>query len=136
MRKNIFSVIFEGVAFLKKLKNICQVNAFDLFFHLVYFLKCYVHVVCSKNAAKNIFPIFFAIFALFKLQKALILVFLFQKCHQNGYWMLLTYISFILIKRDLFLFLFFWIFLQILNDISNSSIFRPICVYNFFCNLE
>ena len=31
-----------------------------------------MHVVCSKIGAENIFPHFLAIFALFKLQKALI----------------------------------------------------------------
>ena len=36
------------------------------------------------------------------------------------------------IKKISIFILFFWIFLQILKDISNPSKFRPICVYIFF----
>ena len=96
----------------------------------------FFNVLCMSFLPKLTLNFIFCIFQRFlhflNLQRALFLVFLKQMCHQNGYWMLLTYIVFILSKKDLFSFSFFWIFLLILKDIPNSSIFRPILVYDFF----
>ena len=71
--------------------------------------------------------IFFHIFQQFFNFLIYIRALFFQICHQNGYWMCLTYILFYFIlflsKKDLFSFLFFGCFFQILEDISNSSVF-------------
>ena len=90
----------------------------------------FFNVLCMSFLPKLTLNFFFCIFQQFlhflNLQRAFFLVFLFQICHQNGYWMLLTYMVFILGKKDLFSFNIFWIFLLILKDIPNSSIFLPI----------
>ena len=62
-----FSDKFEKCNIRKVRKNILQLIAFDLIFHLVYIFMSFGHVVYCKIDAKNIFPHFLTIFALFKL---------------------------------------------------------------------
>ena len=63
----LFSDKFEKCNIRKVRKNIPQWIAIDLIFNLVYIFLSFEHVVYSKIDAKNIFPHFFMIFALFKL---------------------------------------------------------------------
>ena len=95
-----------------------------------------MHFVPSKIDAENNFCHFLAIFALFKLQKGIIFgIFILDMLPK----LLLDALNIHVIylgKKDLFSFSFFYLFLLILKDIPNSSIFRPILIYNFFFNFH
>ena len=72
-----FWIDFEGCGILKKTKTyMWTISVWSpLSFGVIFY--CFVYVISSKTDAQNIFSQILAIFALFKLQKALLLVFLF-----------------------------------------------------------
>ena len=64
----LFGMNLERCGILKKQKDICKINAFDLLYHLVYFLKCFLHVLSSKIDGENIYPHSLAILHSLKFQ--------------------------------------------------------------------
>ena len=97
------------------------------------FICCnFYNVLCMSYLPKlgyKYFSIFQRFLPSLGYKRTLLLVCLFQIWHQNGYWVLLTNMLFILSKKIL-PFSFYFLFLQIFENISKSRIFFSALILN------
>ena len=116
------------MAFLKK-KNICEIKSFDLLYHLVYFLMFCAYCIFQSWCWKYL-STFLSNFISF-IKRPYFCIFILVLSPK---WLLDAFnIHVIYFEQKSFIsFYFFWIFLLILKNIQNSSIFRSVLVYIFF----